>query len=208
MSKYLKQLFFDEKIIKMVEEKMPDMFQLAEMESSRAGKLGMEVGSVRERIITALLIYKFGEENVKTDIPITEPDLDVILFNDLISIKTISGNLAGVKLIWTVDPQKALEFSKNYRPKTDLLLVNINWGGTSPFYYFSKESQIRVFEKLGVKKYLKLPKKGTNPRGIEITQKALELLVKDEDTMFININWERREVKYDIYDRWVELWRK
>ena len=208
MSNYLKQLFSDEKIIKMVKEKMPDMFQLAEMESSRAGKLGMEVGSARERIIIALLIYKFGEENIKTDIPITESDLDVILFNNPISIKTISGGLTGVKLVWTVDPQKALEFSKNYQPKSDLLLVNINWGDTSAFYYFPKESQIRVFKKIGAKKYLKLPKRGTNPRGVEITQKALKLLTMDKDMMSIDVNWVRREVKYDVYDRWVELWRK
>ncbi len=208
MSNYLKQLFSDKNIIQRVKEKMPDLFQLAEMDSSRAGKLGMEVGSVRERIIIALLIYKFGEENVKTDTPITESEIDVVLFNDPISIKTISGSLAGVKLIWTVDARKALEFSKNYRPETDLLLVNINWGGRSPFYYFPKESQVRVLEKIGTKKYLKLPKRGTNPRGVEITKKALELLAKDKDAMFIDINWERREIQYKIYDRWVELWGK
>lgn len=208
MSNYLKQLFSDKNTSQRVKEKMPDLFQLAEMDSSRAGKLGMEVGSVRERIIIALLIYKFGEENVKTDIPITESEIDVMLFNEPISIKTISGNLGGVKLIWTVDAQKALEFSKNYRPETDLLLVNINWGGKSPFYYFPKESQVRVLEKIRTKKYLKLPKRGTNPRGVEITKKALELLAKDKDAMSIDINWERREVKYKIYDRWVELWGK
>ncbi|KKR79679.1 MAG: hypothetical protein UU24_C0004G0017 [Candidatus Nomurabacteria bacterium GW2011_GWA2_40_9] len=58
MSNRLKQLFSDKKIIQKVKEKMPDLFQLAEADSSRAGKLGMEVGSVRERIIIALLIYK------------------------------------------------------------------------------------------------------------------------------------------------------
>ena len=57
MSNYLKQLFFDKSIIQRIKEKMPDLFQLAEMDSSRAGKVGMEVGSVRERIIIALLIY-------------------------------------------------------------------------------------------------------------------------------------------------------
>ena len=31
----------------------------------------MEVGSVGEKILVALLLYKFGEENVVTDIPIT-----------------------------------------------------------------------------------------------------------------------------------------
>jgi len=208
MIDYLKQLFSDENIIQRVKEKMPDLFQLAETDSSRAGKLGMEIGSVREKIIIALLIYKFGEENVKTDISITKSEVDVALFNNSISIKTISGSLAGVKLIWTVDSKKTLEFSKNYLPTADLLLVNINWDATSAFYYFPKESQVRVFERVGVKKYLKLPKQGTNPRGVEITKEALELLTVDKDTMSIDINWERKNIKYNIYDHWVELWRK
>ncbi|KKQ07691.1 MAG: hypothetical protein US18_C0010G0003 [Parcubacteria group bacterium GW2011_GWB1_36_5] len=62
MSNYLKQLFSDGKIIQKVKERMPELFQLAEEDSSRAGKLGMEVGSVRERIIIALLIYKLGKK--------------------------------------------------------------------------------------------------------------------------------------------------
>ena len=82
MIDYLKQLFSDENIIQRVKEKMPDLFQLAETDSSRAGKLGMEIGSVREKIIIALLIYKFGEENVKTDISITKSEVDVALFNN------------------------------------------------------------------------------------------------------------------------------
>ena len=49
MIDYLKQLFSDKNIIKRVKEKMPDLFQLAETDSSRNGKLGMEVGSVREK---------------------------------------------------------------------------------------------------------------------------------------------------------------
>lgn len=208
MIDYLKQLFSDKNITQRIKEKMPDLFQLAETDSSRNGKLGMEAGSVREKIIIALLIYKFGEENTKTDISITESEVDVILFSNPISIKTISGSLSGVKLIWTVDRQKALEFSKNYQPEIDILLVNINWGGKSAFYYFPKESQVRVFKKLGAKKYLKLPKLGTNPRGVEITKKALELLTMDKETMSIDIIWERRNVKYNIYDHWVELWKK
>jgi hypothetical protein len=67
----------------------------------------MEVGLVRERIIVALLIYKFGESNVETEIPITEPEVDAKLFGEPVSIKTIKGkSFSGVKLIWTVDAQK------------------------------------------------------------------------------------------------------
>lgn len=106
MADYLKNLISDPDIIQRVKKKMPALFQLAEMDSSRAGKVGMEIGSVRERIIIALLMYKFGEENVRTDIPITKPETDVVLFEKPISIKTITGNLGGVKLIWTVDAKK------------------------------------------------------------------------------------------------------
>lgn len=208
MIDYLKQLFSDELIIKRVKDKMPHLFQLAEVDSSRAGKLGMEIGSVRERIIIALLMYKFGEENVKTDIPITKTEIDVILFNNPISIKTVSGNLTGIKLIWTVDSEKALEFSKNYFPSVDLLLAQIKWGETGWFYYFPLQSQMEIFKKLGRKKYIKLPIQGTNPRGVEITKKALEMLSKEKGTMKIDIFWKRGEVNYDVYDRWLELWRK
>ena len=49
----------------------------------------MEIGSARERIVIALLIYKFGEDNIKTDIAITESETDVIVFDEPISIKQL-----------------------------------------------------------------------------------------------------------------------
>ena len=44
--------------------------------------MGWKLSSLRERIIVALLIYKFGEENVETEIPITAPEIDVRLFSN------------------------------------------------------------------------------------------------------------------------------
>ena len=141
----------------------------------------MEVGSLRERIIIALLIYKFGETNVETEIPITEPEVDVRLFGEPISIKTITGKgFSGVKLIWTVDAQKAREFRENYYPHCDILLIQINWGSTGGFYYIPLEAQRKLFDKIGRNGYIKLPKSGTNPRGVEITKEALTSLVKDK----------------------------
>ena len=113
MASRLAEIFKDRKLVNKIKNKLPYLFQLAELESSRAGKVGMEVGSLRERIVIALLIYKFGEKNVETEIPITEPEVDVKLFGEPISIKTITGKgFSGVKLIWTVDAQKA-GLSKN-----------------------------------------------------------------------------------------------
>ncbi|MDI6751668.1 MAG: ThaI family type II restriction endonuclease [bacterium] len=178
-------------------------------ESSRAGKIGMEVGSLRERIIVALLIYKFGEANVETEIPITEPEVDVRLSGQPVSIKTITGRgFSGVKLIWTVDTQKAREFCDGYSPHCDILLVQIDWNNIGGFYYIPLDVQKRLFREMGRKDYIKLPKPGTNPRGVEITKEALSTLIKDKDSKVIEIHWQRTEIDYSPYKRWVDYWRE
>jgi hypothetical protein len=209
MSNSLVEIFGDEKLVEKIKKRLPYLFQLAELESSRAGKTGMEVGSVRERIIIALLIYKFGEANVETEIPITEPEVDAKLFGEPISIKTITGeSFGGVKLIWTVDAQKAREFRESYYPHCDILLVQINWNETGGFYYIPLAAQKRLFDKIGRENYIKLPKPGTNPRGVEITKEALLSLVEDSDSKKIEINWQRTEIEFNSYKRWVDLWRE
>lgn len=86
MSNRLIKIFEDEKLVEKIKRRLPYLFQPAELESSRAGKTGMEVGSVRERIIVALLIYKFGEANVETEIHINDPEVDVKLFGKPVPI--------------------------------------------------------------------------------------------------------------------------
>ncbi|PIZ95401.1 MAG: type II restriction endonuclease subunit R [Candidatus Magasanikbacteria bacterium CG_4_10_14_0_2_um_filter_33_14] len=202
---------FDEKyLIKKIKEKLPYLFQLAEIDNSRDGKLGMEIGSARERIVIALLIYKFGEENIKTDIGITESETDVIVFDEPISIKTVTNKkIVGVKLIWTVDAQKALEFINNYSPNCDILFVHINWGGKGAMYLLSKEGQQEILSKHGKEFYFKLPKQGTNPRGVEITNEAINKLVEHPTTKKIEIDWSRDDsVDYNAYDRWVDHWKE
>ena len=95
MASRLIELFADESLVKKIENRLPYLFQMAELESSRAGRMGMEVGSLREKIIVALLLYKFGESNVEVDIPITEPEVDLRVFGSSISIKTFSGSRLG-----------------------------------------------------------------------------------------------------------------
>jgi hypothetical protein len=207
MSSRLMEIFEDERLIKKIQNRLPYLLQLAELESSRAGKTGMEVGSVRERIIVAMLIYNFDEANVETEIPITEPEVDANLFGESVSIKTITGkSFGGVKLIWTVDAQKAKEFRENYYPHCDILLAQINWNDLGGFYYIPLEAQISLFEKIGKEKYIKLPKAGTNPRGVEITKEALSNLVEDSKSKNIEINWQRTEIDFNPYKRWVDLW--
>ena len=209
MSSSIIEIFEDKKLIEKIQRRLPYLFQLAELESSRAGKTGMEVGSVRERIIVALLIYKFGEANVETEIPITEPEVDAKLFGKPISIKTITGkSFGGVKLIWTVDAQKAEEFRENYYPHCDILLVQINWNNMGGFYYIPLSAQKRIFNKTGKETYIKLPKAGTNLRGVEITKESLVSLVNDKESKNIVINWQKIKVEFNSFKRWVDLWRE
>lgn len=210
MTKKIHVLFNEKYLIKKIKEKLPYLFQLAEIDNSRDGKLGMEIGSARERIVIALLIYKFGEENIKTDIGITESETDVIVFDEPISIKTVTNKkVVGVKLIWTVDAQKALEFINNYSPDCDILFVHINWGGKGAMYLLSKEGQQEILSKHGKEFYFKLPKQGTNPRGVEITNEAINKLVEHPTTKKIEIDWSRDDsVDYNAYDRWVDHWKE
>lgn len=156
-----------------------------------------------------MLIYKFGEENVETGISITEPEVDLRLFGQSVSIKTITGKVfSGVKLIWTVDTQKAREFRENYYPRCDILLVQVNWDSKGAFYYLPLEVQKKVFEEIGREGYIKLPKPGTNPRGVEITKEALEAIVTDKESKATEIHRQRTKIDYNPYQRWVDYWRE
>ncbi|MEM3389749.1 MAG: ThaI family type II restriction endonuclease [Thermoproteota archaeon] len=203
----LTELFEDQTLVEKIRHKLPRLFQLAELEASRAGKIGMEVGSVREKILIALLIYKFGKENVETKIAITEPEIDVKLFGQPISIKTTTG-LSGVKIIWTVDAQKAREFRETYIPKCDILLALIKWGSKGSLYYIPLEVQQRVFKAMGRNKYIRLPKPGTNPRGVEYEREALLNLLQARETRRIEIEWRKTEIEFDPYKRWVDYWKE
>lgn len=210
MSKKIHEIFSEKKLINKIQEKLPYLFQLAEIDNSRDGKLGMEIGSARERIVIALLIYKFGENNVKTDIAITGSEIDVIVYDEPISIKTVTNrNVVGVKLIWTVDAQKTLAFINNYSPECDILFVHINWDGKGALYLLSKEGQKEILNKYGKAFYFKLPKQGTNPRGVEITNVAINKLVEHPSTKKVEIDWSRYDsIEYNSYERWVEHWKE
>lgn len=170
----------------------------------------MQVGSLRENIVCALLIHRFGEENVNTNIPITKPETDVELFNQPVSIKTKKNiGLGGVKLIWTVDAQNAKEFQRDYYPECDLLFVHIIWDNVGGLYYIPVEVQREILQEIGRANYIKLPKEGTNPRGVEITKEALASLINNAETKKIQILWKKRaNIKYTPYERWVEYWRE
>lgn len=207
MIEEIKQLFADDALVERIKTRLPQFFHIAALESSRAGKIGMEVGMIRERIIAALLIYKFGGKDVITYVPTTESEVDVYLHNKPISIKTLSGaNVGGVKLIWTVDAQKAFEFSNNYNPSCDMIFVHIVWGGNGGMFYIPVEIQREVLGSMGKENYIKLPRPGTNPRGVEMQGAAMKRLIAHPQTISFQINWQRDDIEFNAFNRWVEMW--
>ncbi len=169
----------------------------------------MQVGSLREQILIALLVHKFGEKNVKTDIPITESEVDVMLDGNPISVKTITQKgFSGVKLVWTVDQTIAQKFVAHYKPMCDLFLARIQWNSEGGLYYIPRETQNKILSQVGPEHYIRMPKAGTNPRGIEISADALRRLVFDNTTRTLTITWVRTEVNYNPLKRWIDLWKE
>lgn len=181
------------------------------MESQRNGKIGMEVGSTREKILIALLMYKFGLDDVNANLPITEPEIDVIVKEEPLSIKTVTtkngrwGN--GIKLVWSVDANTASNFKSHYAPSCDMLLAQIQWNDTGFLYLFSKQAQTEIMNRLGKDGYMKLPTPGTNARGVELTSSALNELVSHSSTKKIEIFFEKEELDYrEVYTKWLDAW--
>lgn len=149
---------------------------------------------------------------VNSDIPITAPEVDVIVNDNPLSIKTMTTNSerwSSIKLIWTVDAKKALEFKNTYMPSCDMLVAKIRWNGEGKLLLFSKESQQQVLNDIGRDRYIKLPKENTNARGVEITAEALSILETNKDTRCVNINFTREKIDYrEIYTKWLDAWRE
>jgi len=214
------RLFDNKKLVEKIKKKLPYLFQLAELECPRVGKPGPgpEVGSVREKIIIAILLSAFGSRNVKSTIPTTESEVDVNLFGKPISIKTKTTKpkrtrLDGIKLKWTADNQKAMEASKKYFPSCDMIFVHIKWNDSGALYYIPKRIQTKTLSKIKRKNYIEKLKTGANNRGVEITSYAMKLLINDPNTKRIEIDWKWRE-NYEndfnslAFERWKKLWEK
>ena len=55
---------------------------------------------------------------------------------------------------------------------------------------------------------MKLPKTGTNPRGVEFTKEAIETMLTDKETLKIDVDWKKEILEYDTYKKWVEYWKE
>jgi hypothetical protein len=215
--KPLDELFGDQRLCEKICLKLPLLFDLAEQQASRGGRVGMAVGTLREQILIALLIYKFGEAGVDLDIPIAQHEVDVRVLGHPLSIKTVtaqSQKTPAVKIVWTVDWNKVEEFVRTYEPKYEMLLVIVRWGNTGGFYGIPLQAQREIFEQLGKERYLRIPKRGTNPRGVDISSVAVEALLKHPSTKALTIAWSppdnltAEELRLAPYKRWLQYWQE
>ena len=201
-----KNIFTSAEFQDLVKSKLPKLFEIAEVESTRGGKIGMEVGILRERILTSFFISKAGEENVDGDSSATENSKDVQVNGDDISIKTFTGSgYSGVKIFWTSDTESAKRVMDNYTPEFDLIVANINWGSNKGgLYYVDKQTQRQVMDSVGINKFLKISS-GSNNRGITYGTDVLKKLLNHENTLKIEIDWVKTNEKFNIFERWVKL---
>jgi hypothetical protein len=200
-------LFTDPLYIDKIKSKLPRLFRMAEIETTRGGKIGMEVGNVREKIIIALLVKKYGKDNVDDDIPTTVHSVDVKVSDYPFSIKTSKTKLPkGFKLSWTVDTGRAIAFLNNFQPDCDIIYVHYEWGFVGGLYYIPLSAQLSVFKKLGRANYIKMPTPNTNPRGIEIQTAAVRELTKHKETLSIDIRWDKPETDYNPVEKWIKDW--
>ena len=192
-----------------IQKVLPTLFNMVELENRRGNKLGMEVGTARERVLIALFMYVFDSRSIEFP-PTTSPELDVLINNRPLSIKTkLNRGLSGVKLIWTVDWEKIEEFLESYVPASDMLYVNIVWGETGYFFLIPMHVQQEILSALTIDNYVKVPPRGTNPRGVELSKLAMQHLQTHKDTQSLPIEWKRDKSllgEQALYDRWIRLW--
>jgi hypothetical protein len=202
--------FRDPDFIEFTQKGLPHLFQLAEMESRRGGGgAGMEVGTLREQILVALLIRYFGRENISVG-RITLSEMDVSVFGLPISIKTITKTtFSGVKAVWTVDSKAITRYILAYKPECSILLVRIHKnGGEGSFHFIPLEVHQTIFEQFGRDRFFKIPPLDTNPRGVEFDKDALASMALHPNSVFFPIQWTRTDIDFDIYHRWVEAWKE
>jgi len=57
------------------------------------------------------------------------------------------------------------------------------------------------------KKYFKLPKEKTNPRGVDLSKDGLIKMLSSPSVLKIEIEWIKKDIKFDPYKRWIDYWR-
>lgn len=177
-----------------VRDELPSLFREARQEALEFNNIFI-VGNFRKQKLMKLLIEYFGEDVIDFSSTRDLPGIDAKVDSSFISIKTIRENNL-VKIIWGSDRVKMLERIENYVPNSNVLLVKINWEmeekyQPSGLFWIPIKAQLRVFKRVGKNEYFKPPREGTNSRGVPMTNQVLKILLNDQDTRKIDINWRK-----------------
>lgn len=197
-------LFNDELKTKKLVTGLPRAFEMAAIELPKGNPA---VGFLREHSITAFFISIFGVDKVEIPDKGNLPRFDIKVCNQELSIKTVTGGSADIKVLWTVDNKKVSEaIDGDYVPDCDMFLTQIYWGKTKEsVFYIPVESQISVYDYLGGSKYLRSAT-NTNNRGISLSKQAKELLLRHADTLRLSVSWDKVGLEYTPYTRWIDFW--
>ena len=84
--------------------------------------------------------------------------------------------------------------------------MHICWGKAGVMYYIPKQLQENTLKDIGTERYMRLPKPNTNPRGIDMSSEALEILTQSSTTLTLPILWQKEKTTYRPYQRWIQLW--
>lgn len=90
-----------------------------------------------------------------------------------------------------------------------MLYVNIVWGETGRLFLIPMHAQREILSALAIDNYVKVPPRGTNPRGVELSRLAMQHLQTHKDTQSLPIVWQRDTSllgERALYDRWIRLW--
>ena len=172
--------------IEAVQNRVPDLLTQAELDARKYGKIGLNAGIFRKKAIIDFLALQFNTEEIQFP---DRPDIDLIIDKLPVKIRTITGT-RGIKIKWTIDRDRVLDYAREYKPLCGILLIRkrrVNDSKLYPYgmFWIPLDTQLTIFKDLKSTKYLKLPKIDTNSRGIELSHDTIDRLLKDKNTKHI-----------------------
>ena len=145
MNPCIANLLNDENRIDHFIQKLPIAF---EMVSNEIPPRNPAIGILREHIIIGYFISEFGKDKVSIPTQGNERGFDVVVCDEKLSIKTVTGNGHGsIKILWTVDQSIIDQEIENYQPEYDLFLVTIHWEHTrDSIFYIPTSAQLEIYD--------------------------------------------------------------
>lgn len=204
-------LFSSDDFKEYMQKFWPKFVAIANAMSTHNGRIGQEVGKLRERALIYLL-YRFLGEDIDecpiddSDVGVHEKEKDVSIFDRDVSIKTLTGKngkYSPLKLSWVDDQDKAKEFIDNFKPTCDLLVACIDWGNVANIYYIDCETQTTVLDSLPSDKRLVLAKGYT--KGTRLHSQAWLEMLQHENTLKLPINWPIENKNDNMIDQFWDL---